>query len=107
MKLVMHRKRWLILTVGLLALSVASVWARAHGYPEVVPGALAHLLDQFVEPGVAVWWFTIGGVFQSFPSTTAGYSVAVLGNTALWLAMIGLLVLVTRVVRRILLWAQH
>lgn len=103
----MLRARWLIVAIGLLAASVAAACVRAYRYPAFVPRIVAHTLDQFIEPGLALWWLTLGGAFQSFPANWTGYCVTVLGNTMLWLASVILLVLVAGGARRRLFRRQH
>jgi hypothetical protein len=98
--LVNRRTRRLVAFLGLLALSTTAVGVREAGYPEGVPWMLAQALDRFAEPGVAVWWLTMGGVFQAFPSTVAGYFLVILANTMLWLVVAATLVSVARMVRR-------
>ena len=57
--------RPLALSFGVLVLSVIAVWVRVASYPEFVPPAIARALDYFIEPGAAVWWLTMGKVFQA------------------------------------------
>jgi len=79
------RSRWLAFSFVILALSVTGAVARASGCPEAMPSWLAFALDQFIEPGAAAWWFTMGGVFQAFPSTAAGYLVVpAMATAAAW-----------------------
>ena len=98
------RNAWLLLTIGLLALSALAVAIRAAGpNSDVAPAVLASALRQFVEPGVSVWWLTMGGVFLAFPNTTGGYVAVVVGNTLFWLAVAAILALLAgaaRVLRR-------
>jgi hypothetical protein len=84
------------------ALSSAAVAVRAAGRPEAVPSALFALLIQFVEPGAAVWWFTLGGPFRAFPSDPEGYAVVVAGNTVCWMLAALVLVFVVRGALRVL-----
>jgi hypothetical protein len=81
------RRHWLAVSTELALLSVASVVVHVLQYPVFVPEFVAGGLEWFVEPGVFVWWITLGGVFQAFPSTAVGYFVVVLGNTTLCLAV--------------------
>ena len=78
---------WLGLTLGFFVASAAAVTVRALSYPEYVPRPAVDILEPFVEPGLAIWWLTIGKAFQAFPSDGAGRAVAVLGNTAFWVAV--------------------
>ena len=70
----------------LAVLSIAALVVRALGYPASVPRLLARALDWYVEPGLTVWWCTLGGLFEGFPSDQPGYAVTVLGNVAFWLS---------------------
>lgn len=71
----------------LAVLSIAAIVVRALGYPASVPRFLTQTLDWYVEPGLTVWWCTLGGLFEGFPSDRPGYAVTVLGNVAFWLSM--------------------
>jgi hypothetical protein len=103
----MFRSRWLIVAITLLAMSAAAVLAGAKGYPEFVPQIVVRTLDQFLEPGLALWWLTLGGPFQSFPARWAGYCVTIFGNALLWLALVSLIVFLTGVARRLLFRRQR
>jgi hypothetical protein len=61
---------------------------RLSGY-YYVPQPVGHALDSFVGPGELIWWITLGGLFEGFPSTILGYSVLVIGNTVAWMLTIG------------------
>jgi hypothetical protein len=76
---------WLGLAFGFFVMSVAAIAVRALNYPGYVPRPIVHVLEPFVEPGMAIWWLTIGKAFQAFPSDWAGRAVAALSNTAFWL----------------------
>jgi hypothetical protein len=91
---------WMALSFGVLALSVIAVWVRVASYPGYVPPAVASALDYFVEPGAAVWWLTIGKVFQAFPSDFPGYVVVSVANTAVWATAGAIVMMVGRVVVR-------
>jgi hypothetical protein len=91
---------WIALSFGFLVLSVSAIGVRVAGYPECVPRAIAGALDYFIEPGAAVWWMTIGKVFQAFPSDLAGYVVASVANTALWTTACAIFTAVGRVAIR-------
>lgn len=76
---------WAAAAIGIASVSAAAVWARVASYPMWLPRPLPALLEWFVEPGVLVWWLTLGGVFQGYPVDRAGYAMIVAGNTAVWL----------------------
>ncbi len=71
---------WIRVGIFLAALSIAAIVVRVLGYPAPVPRFLVRALDWFVEPGLTVWWCTLGGLFEGFPSDQSGYIVTVLGN---------------------------
>jgi hypothetical protein len=75
---------WIALALGLLVLSIVALGVRVTGYREPVPLVSATFFDDFLEPGTAVWWMTIGKVFQAFPSDFTGYVVVSVANAALW-----------------------
>jgi hypothetical protein len=74
---------WTLGTVVAIV-SMLSIAARVSGYPATIPRPVVGLLERTLEPGAAVWWFTLGGPFESFPSDLGGYAVTVLGNVACW-----------------------
>ena len=95
----MRRIWWITLSIGLLVLSAIAVLARLSGY-YYVPQSLGHSLYAFIGPGELIWWITMGGVFEGFPTTILGYSVLVLGNTIAWALVIGSGILALRVASR-------
>jgi len=97
----MKRIWWIALSIGLLVPSAIAVLVRLSGY-YYVPQPIGHALDSFVGPGELIWWISIGGVFEGFPSTVLGYSVLVIGNAVAWALAIGSGVLAARVAARAL-----
>ena len=75
-----------VLTVA----SAAIVFMResSHMIPSIVRDPLVH----FVDPGVAVWWFLFGNIFQSSPYSRGGMAFAALANAGFWLFAFWLLV---------------
>ncbi len=71
-------------------LSVAAVADRVSGFEGHIPRPITKALAWFIEPGVTVWWFTLGTVFQSFPDDFLGYAVTVGANVVLWLLLVAL-----------------
>jgi len=67
---------------------------------EVIPSAIRNPFFDFVQPGVTVWWFVLGGPFRSAPSSPFGIAVAAAANAALWLPMLWFVVTIVRAVRR-------
>ena len=78
---------WLRLAAFFATLSLAAIVVRVLGYPAPVPSFVAAGLDWFVEPGLTVWWITLGGLFEGYPSTRAGYAATLVGNVTFWLAI--------------------
>lgn len=95
-----RRQAWLTLTACLAAVSAASTAVRASVNQEVIPGWLANLLGDFVEPGAAVWWLSLGGAFQAFPDGGEGYAVVVAANTAFWLLVAAIVAPLARLAYR-------
>jgi hypothetical protein len=83
----------LLVLVSALALAVIASAAP-------VPSAVRDLLGSFAQPGAAVWWFALGGPFQSGPSSPAGITFAAIANAALWLSLAWLLRAVYRLLCR-------
>jgi len=63
---------WIATASVIAAVSAGAVWARVAQYPMWLPRPLPAVLEWFVEPGVLVWWLTIGGLFEGYPSSLAG-----------------------------------
>jgi uncharacterized membrane protein len=78
---------WAVLLLALVLATVGGIAHRALGYPAVIPEFLTRPLASFIEPGLTGWWFTLGGPFQSFPSSASGYAVTVAGNVVFWLLL--------------------
>ena len=94
-------RQWWLLATTLLA--IASVTALALlASAEVIPSVVRDPLRKFVHPGTTAWWFVLGGPFRSAPSSLSGIAFAATTNTALWLLVLWLAVVIGRVVRRML-----
>jgi hypothetical protein len=73
---------WLFVTA---ALAIASAVALALLASEVViPSLVRDPLSTFVQPGVTVWWFVLGGPFQTAPLSDGGIAFAAGANAMLW-----------------------
>ncbi len=59
-------------------------------------------LSEFVQPGVTVWWFVLGGPFRSAPFSPTGIAFAAITNAALWLLVLWFVVAIVRAIRRML-----
>jgi hypothetical protein len=75
------------------------VLVQLSGYHNV-PQPLAAISDGFIGPGELIWWTTVGGVFEGFPSTIPGYVVLVVGNTVAWVLTIAIGMLTVKGVAR-------
>ena len=94
-------RQWWLLAAAVLAItSVAALAMLASA--EVIPSVVRDPLLEFVQPGVTVWWFVLGGPFRSAPSSPAGIAFAAATNTALWLLVLWLAVVIGRAIRRML-----
>lgn len=97
LRLVMPR-RLLFLAGALLFASVSTLALLASS--RVMPSIVRAPLSDFVQPGVTVWWFVLGGPFRTGPTSPGGIVFAALANAALWLLCLwvaaGLYVLVRR-----------
>src|SRR5882672_12350088 len=76
-------RRWLIAAAVLAIVSAVALTLLTSG--EVVPSAVRDPFFNFVQPGVTVWWFVLGGPFRSAPTSPAGIAFAAATNAALWL----------------------
>jgi len=65
-----------------------------------MPSVLTNPLFDFVQPGVTVWWFVLGGPFRSAPSSPGGIAFAAATNAVLWLLVLWLAAAVVGAVRR-------
>ena len=94
-------RRWWLLATTLLA--IASVAALAFlASAEIIPSVVRDPLLGFVHPGTTVWWLVLGGPFRSSPSSPTGIAFAATTNTALWLLVLWLAVVIGRAIRRML-----
>jgi hypothetical protein len=75
---------WLVIFLAISLASAGGVAIRVMGYPAVVPQAVKWALTGFIEPGLTIWWFTLGAAFQAFPSNGLGYAVTIGANIAFW-----------------------
>jgi hypothetical protein len=94
-------RRWWLLATTLLAIaSVAALALLASA--EIIPSVVRDPLLGFVHPGTTVWWLVLGGPFRSAPSSPTGIAFAATANTALWLLVLWLAVVIGRAIRRML-----
>jgi hypothetical protein len=91
---------WLFILLSVGVATAGGIVIRATGYPAPIPQAITWALTAFVEPGLAIWWLTVGGAFQGFPSDGSGYLVAAGGNIAFWLLVAALATALARFARQ-------
>jgi hypothetical protein len=90
---------WWFLAAAVLTIASAAVLV-LFASAEVVPSVVRNPLSDFVQPGVTVWWFVLGGPFRYAPSSPAGIAFAAAANAALWLLVLRLTAAVVRAFRR-------
>lgn len=78
-------RRLLLLVTLVVASAVALVLLSSGG---VIPSGARNPLSDFVQPGVTVWWFVLGGPFRVAPWSASGIAFAAVANAVLWLAAI-------------------
>ena len=95
----MTRRLLLLVAVALVVASVAALALLSSG--GVIPSVLRNPLSDFVQPGVTVWWFVLGGPFRVAPSSASGIAFAAVANAVLWLAAIWVVVALYGLVQRL------
>ena len=91
---------WLLLVACVLAIaSAGGLLLLSSG--ETLPSSIGNPIATFVSPGVSLWWFVLGGPFQSAPHTRGGIAFAVIANAILWLVPLCLVLIVIRRIRQI------
>jgi hypothetical protein len=90
---------WWLLLAAVLAIASAAALALLVS-PGVIPSIVLDPLSDFVQPGVTVWWFVLGGPFRNAPSSSAGIAFAAATNAVAWVLMLRLLVIIVGLVRR-------
>lgn len=95
-----RRPRWAlwIAIAGVLALaSAGGLWLLTS--TAVVPSVVRDPISAFVQPGVTVWWFAFGTLFQTIPSQPGGIAFAAVANGFAW-SMLGFVV--SAAIRRVM-----
>lgn len=93
------RRRWLLAAAVLAIASAAALaWLASLA---VIPSVVRNPLVDFVQPGVTVWWFVLGGPFRSAPSSPSGIAFAAAANAAVWLLVSWFAVAIVRAVSRL------
>lgn len=90
---------WFVLAAPVLAIASAAALGL---HTSTFPSAVINPLSRFVGPGVTVWWFVLGNLFSSTPSSPAGIAFAAITNAALWLLVLWFVVAIVRAIRRML-----
>ena len=76
-----RRKSWLLLAAMLaIASAIVLVWLQS---TEVISSLVRDPLSDFVQPGITVWWFVLGGPFRTAPSSAGGIAFAAVANAFL------------------------
>jgi hypothetical protein len=96
---------WFLVAAVLAIVSAAAPALLASA--EIIPSVIRNPISDFAQPGVTVWWFILGGLFRSVPSSPTGIAFAAVANAALWLLMLLLAIAVVHTVRRMLTGATY
>jgi hypothetical protein len=76
------------LTAGaVLTIASAGVYIELAGGSQL-PSVIRNPLANFAQPGMTVWWFALGGPFQTGPLTPRGIVFASLANGLFWLLLV-------------------
>jgi len=90
---------WLLLAACVLALASASgLLLLSSG--KIVPSLMRNPIATFVSPGESLWWFVLGGPFQSAHRTAGGIAFAAIANAILWLVPLSLVLIFIRRIRQ-------
>jgi hypothetical protein len=98
-------RKWFFIAAPVLAIASTAALALISS-AEVIPSIVRNPFSDFVEPGVTVWWFALGGLFSSTPSSPAGIAFAAAANAVFWLFLLWLVTVIVRTARRKLMWAR-
>ena len=90
---------WYITAAPVLTVASLAIVAMRDSNP-MVPSIVRDPLVHFVEPGVTVWWFGVGTLFQPSPSALSGMAFTAVANAAIWLLTFWLLVIASGFLRR-------
>jgi len=94
-------RRWWLVAVVALTIASAMVLTLI-GSGAVIPSVVRDPLSAFVQPGVTVWWFLLGGPFRDIPLSATGIALAAAANAALWSLVLWCGVAIVRAARRML-----
>ena len=82
------RRVWLVVAAALVGVSAAVLAWLASG--SVIASWIRDPLSTFVQPGVTIWWFVLGGPFRSAPYSATGIAFAAATNALFWLLVVWL-----------------
>ena len=92
-------RRWLLLLAAAFFFGSAAILAwLASG--DVIASVVRNPLSVFVEPGVTIWWFVLGGPFRTAPASLGGIAFAAAANAAFWLVCLWVLAALYAAIRR-------
>ena len=96
--------RWLLLSCMLAGASAVGLLCTASDV--TMASALRNSIEDFVAPGVALWWLVLGGPFRVGPHSPSGIAFAAMSNAMFWLLAIALVTVVARKVYRVFTTAR-
>lgn len=91
--------RWWLFAVAVLAIASAAALAWLDS-EAIIPSVVRDPLSTFVQPGVTVWWFVLGTLFSTVPSSAGGIAFAAGANAVLWSLVLWIGMAIVRAVRR-------
>jgi len=92
-------RRWSLVTAAALLFTSAAILAwLASG--AVIASVVRDPISAFVEPGVTIWWFALGGPFRGAPGSLSDIVFAAAANTAFWWFCLWVLAALYAVIRR-------
>lgn len=94
------RKGWISVAAILMIASAATLTLLTSG--AVFHSFLRAPLSDFVQPGVILWWFALGGPFRDAPASPAQIAFAAMANTVVWLLVLWTVAALARLVYRAL-----
>ena len=94
----MSLRTFFVTAVALVLLSAASLALLTSQLG--VPSWLRDPMYSFVQPGVAVWWFLLGGPFRTLPPSATDTAIAAAANAAVWSFVLWLVVAAIRAIHR-------
>ena len=94
-------RRWWLLGSAVLAIVSGAVLSLLASRV-VIPSIFRGPLSDFVQPGISIWWLTLGGPFRTIPFSASGIAFAAVANTVLWLLVCLLVASIVRAIRGML-----